>query len=55
MMTVPAAMPVTAPDPEIVAKVVLLLNHDMPPVLASLRKVLAPVHTRRVPLIATGD
>lgn len=54
-MANPAATPVTTPvDEPIVATVTLLLAH-VPPVLALLSVVVAPVHTDVVPVIAAGS
>jgi hypothetical protein len=47
-------MPVTPPEPLIVATDVLSLAHDIPPVVASDRKVTLPTHALVVPAIGNG-
>ena len=49
-MTVPPATPLTIPDELTVALAVLLLLH-VPPAVASLNVVVAPLHTDAVPVI----
>ena len=54
MVDVPADTPITRPvDEPIVATGVMLLL-QVPPVVASLSKVVAPTHTLAVPVIAGG-
>ena len=50
---VPAATPVTLPEPSTVAYDVLLLL-QVPPAVASLRLVIKPAHTAAVPVMADG-
>ena len=50
----PGLIPVTAPEPLMVATDVLPLVQEMPGVVTSLTKVTEPVHTRSVPLIGAG-
>ena len=54
-MAVPAEIPVTTPDPElIVAMDIELLAHDMPPVVGSVNAVVDPVHSTITPAIGAG-
>ena len=54
MITVPAVTPVTMPEllPTVAIPVLLLLQE--PPVVLSLKVVVAPTHTVVVPVIAAG-
>ena len=52
ILAVPAVTPVTIPDVPIVALPLRLLH--VPPVIASLNDVDAPIHTEAVPFIAPG-
>ena len=54
IVAVPGFIPVTPPDPDIVATLGVLLVHDTPGVVASLTCVTMPVHTVRIPLIGAG-
>ena len=54
MMAAPALLPMTTPEELTVATTVLLLLHT-PPVVASLKLVVVPVHIYGVPVMATGD
>ena len=54
MVSIPAAIPVTEPEPEpIIATLMSVLPH-VPPVLASAKTVEAPIHTLVLPVIDAG-
>jgi hypothetical protein len=53
MVTLPAALPVTTPEPDIVATEPLLLVH-VPPVVASDNVVVSPTQTWLEPVTAAG-
>ena len=53
-MVVPPATPVIAPELVIVATAVLLLVHEMPPLVASLTNPVTPTHTVLAPVMLTG-
>ena len=56
IVVVPAKIPVTIPEVDpIVAAEVLLLDHNMPPELASVNGVVEPTHTEDAPDIADGN
>ena len=54
MIAVPAAIAVSRPEVDIVATAVLLLIH-VPPVIISLRVVVAPIHKLGTPVIADTE
>lgn len=54
MVATPAPTPVTTPDVPILATNELLLD-QVPPVVASLKVVVAPVHTLSVPVIGLSN
>ena len=54
ILLVPEATPLTTPEKVTVATLVLLLVHDTPPEVASVKNVVLPTHTMRVPLMAAG-
>jgi hypothetical protein len=53
IVSVPAELPVTTPEPLTVANAGLLLLHE-PPVVASVNVVVKPAHTLVTPVIAAG-
>ena len=55
IFVVPSDTPVTDPEGLIVATDVVLLAHDVPPAVASERKVVPPVHTDMFPNIGPGN
>ena len=55
ILVVPNDTPVTDPEGLIVATEVVLLTHDVPPGVASERKVTPPVHTAMFPNIGPGN
>ena len=54
-MAVPAVTPVTMPVPEPIVATAKLLLVQLPVPVASLRVILAPVHTLVGPVIAEGE
>lgn len=55
IVAVPDATPVTTPVVEPTEAIPVLPLLQVPPVVASLRVVVAPAHTVNVPVIAAGD
>jgi hypothetical protein len=51
---VPAATPLTVPDPEPTVACAVLLLLQVPPAVPSLKVVVKPTHTLVVPVIAAG-